>query len=240
MIPSAELNCRAAGRPGRPRARLRDRGQAGRVRGRAPRPRRDGGVDHRAGRRRLPRPSVLDRRNPGHARAARHRLGHRGLQRRLRARARPRALHRPLGRAARRGQVVLRDRERRQPPPGLRLRPRLDLGQVRADRHGRARRAPHRLLLQHVGAAHHVRRRGWRLRRGAVRSVQLGQGRLRRLEWGGRQRGPARIPLRRRDPRHRRPTGSITAARLDLPESAPYARVEVADVRGGRAWTNPL
>ena len=28
---------------------------------------------------------------------------------------------------------------------------------------GRARRAPHRLLLQHVGAAHHVRRRGWRL-----------------------------------------------------------------------------
>ena len=38
---------------------------AGRVRGRAPRPRRHGGVDHRAGRRRLPRPSVLDRRNPG-------------------------------------------------------------------------------------------------------------------------------------------------------------------------------
>ena len=116
---------------------------AGRVRGRAPRPRRHGGVDHRAGRRRLPRPSVLDRRNPGHARAARHRLGHRGLQRGLRARARPRALHRPLGRAARRGQVVLRDRERRQPPPGLRLRPRLDLGPVRADGRGRARRAPH-------------------------------------------------------------------------------------------------
>ena len=34
--------------------------------------------------------------------------------------------------------------------------------------------------------------------------------------------------------------GLVTAARLDLPESAPYARVEVADVRGGRAWTNPL
>ncbi len=36
------------------------------------------------------------------------------------------------------------------------------------------------------------------------------------------------------------PEGLITAARLDLPETAPYARVEVADARGGRAWTNPL
>jgi hypothetical protein len=36
------------------------------------------------------------------------------------------------------------------------------------------------------------------------------------------------------------PEGLITAARLDLPEGAPYARVEVADARGGRAWTNPL
>lgn len=34
--------------------------------------------------------------------------------------------------------------------------------------------------------------------------------------------------------------GLITAARLNLPETAPYARVEVADARGGRAWTNPL
>lgn len=36
------------------------------------------------------------------------------------------------------------------------------------------------------------------------------------------------------------PDGSITAARLDLPERAPYARVEVTDPRGARAWTNPL
>lgn len=34
--------------------------------------------------------------------------------------------------------------------------------------------------------------------------------------------------------------GSITAARLDLPETAPYARVEVTDPHGGRAWANPL
>ncbi len=36
------------------------------------------------------------------------------------------------------------------------------------------------------------------------------------------------------------PNGSIIAARLDLPETAPYARVEVTDARGGRAWTSPL
>ena len=36
------------------------------------------------------------------------------------------------------------------------------------------------------------------------------------------------------------PDGLITAARLNLPETAPYARVEVTDVRGGRAWTNPI
>ena len=34
--------------------------------------------------------------------------------------------------------------------------------------------------------------------------------------------------------------GAITAARLDLPETAPYARVEVTDARGGKAWTNPI
>jgi hypothetical protein len=36
------------------------------------------------------------------------------------------------------------------------------------------------------------------------------------------------------------PDGLITAARLDLPATAPYARVVVADARGGRAWTNPV
>jgi hypothetical protein len=34
--------------------------------------------------------------------------------------------------------------------------------------------------------------------------------------------------------------GLITAARLNLPATAPYARVEVTDVRGGKAWTNPV
>ncbi len=34
--------------------------------------------------------------------------------------------------------------------------------------------------------------------------------------------------------------GLITAARLNLPETAPYARLEVTDTNGGRAWTNPI
>ena len=36
------------------------------------------------------------------------------------------------------------------------------------------------------------------------------------------------------------PDGLITAARLDVPGTARYARVEVTDNRGGRAWTNPV
>ncbi len=36
------------------------------------------------------------------------------------------------------------------------------------------------------------------------------------------------------------PDGWITTARLDLPEMAPYARLEVVDPAGRRAWTNPL
>ena len=32
----------------------------------------------------------------------------------------------------------------------------------------------------------------------------------------------------------------IVAARLDLPETAPFARVEVVDATGRRAWTNPV
>lgn len=34
--------------------------------------------------------------------------------------------------------------------------------------------------------------------------------------------------------------GSITAARLSLPEQAAYARVEATDAHGGRAWTNSV
>jgi hypothetical protein len=36
------------------------------------------------------------------------------------------------------------------------------------------------------------------------------------------------------------PDGLIAAARLDRPETAPFARVEVVDSAGRKAWTNPL
>jgi hypothetical protein len=36
------------------------------------------------------------------------------------------------------------------------------------------------------------------------------------------------------------PDGLIVAARLDRPEKAPFARVEVVDASGRKAWTNPL
>ena len=34
--------------------------------------------------------------------------------------------------------------------------------------------------------------------------------------------------------------GLVVAARLDRPEKAPFARVEVVDAYGRKAWTNPL
>jgi hypothetical protein len=34
--------------------------------------------------------------------------------------------------------------------------------------------------------------------------------------------------------------GEITAARLELPRRAPFARVELVDAQGRKAWTNPL
>ncbi len=36
------------------------------------------------------------------------------------------------------------------------------------------------------------------------------------------------------------PDGLIVAARLDRPETAPFARVEIVDPSGRKAWTNPL
>ena len=178
MIPSAELNAVLPGARGRPRARLRrsttrlassERGArdlAGRRRGS---PRR---VASRTSRIRTGRGV-----NAGDARAAR----------------RPSRASRSSTRAASSSSAegsprvhwdelldarprVLRDRERRQPPPGLRLRPRLDLGPGRATVAGRARRAPHRLRsTARRGPTHHDRRRGRRLGRGprAIRAARV-------------------------------------------------------------------
>ena len=34
--------------------------------------------------------------------------------------------------------------------------------------------------------------------------------------------------------------GAITGARLERPRGSPYGRVEVVDLQGRKAWTNPL
>jgi hypothetical protein len=61
----------------------------------------------------------------------------------------------------------------------------------------------------------------------------------------GRRRGARANAGRLGYPHHARilerdEHGQITAVRLERPPGAPYARVEVADAVGGRAWTNPV
>ena len=128
VLPSAELNCLLPGDRDGHVLGFGIGGCARRARRRVRATSRHGRVDHSARRRRLPRAPVLDRGHARLARAPRDRRRHRGLQRRLRARDRPGAVDRALGRAARRGPPVLRARHRRQPPSGLRLGPRLDVG----------------------------------------------------------------------------------------------------------------
>ena len=139
VLPGVELNCLLPGGPRRARARNRDRAGSGGARGRAARPRGDSGVDRRSRRRGVPRASLLDRRPARRLRAAGVRHRNRGLQRGLRARGRARTVVRPLGRAAPGRPLVSRARDRRQPPSGLRLRPRVDLAARGADGGKRAR-----------------------------------------------------------------------------------------------------
>ena len=240
MIPSAELNCcsPATGTAtSSPFGIEDDAARSSRASAATSPP--TAAVDRRAGRRRLPRASVLDRRDPGDARAAGHRLGHRGLQCRLRARARPRALDRPLGRAARCGQACMRSR-----PTTATTRASTPIspgpGSGRERRAGRrARRAPHGMLLQHVGATHHtsVVAGGGPSRCTAIRAARSRSSSASRV---GAAVNAGRLGYRYgAEILATTPTGSSRPRGSTCP-SAPYARVEVADARGGRAWTNPL
>ena len=91
-----------------------------------------------------------------------------------------------------------------------------------------------------TGAAHPRRRRGWRRGRGPVHSVR---GRSRsssgsRVGQPSTQAGSDTATAARSSRPTR--TGSSRPRGSTCPRRAPYARVEVADARGGRAWTNPL
>ena len=213
--PERRAERRAAGRPGRPRARLRHRGRSRRVRGRAPRPRRDGGVDHRQG-------GVAYLAHPYWTGALRGRsscptrLGNRGLERRLRARGRPWALHRHWDELLDAGGPCFALATDDSHHPGF------DSGfawtWVRAERsRGRARRAAHRRFYGTTGPRS-PRRRERRLRRGALRpgqSVTLVSGRLRGAP--STRAGSATA----RGESSTDADGLITAVRLERPLRAP-------------------
>ena len=154
-------------------------------------------------------------RDAGDSRAAADRHRDRGLQRRLRARGRARPLVRALGRAARGGRSAPRSRPttatirvRLGPAPGRGCARRADarracstrLAYGRVLRHDRARDpgASSRTAAPSTCAAR------------PCRSVTLLIGTVERRR---RERGPARLPLRRRGPRaRRRTTGSSRRA----------------------------
>ena len=127
----------------------------------------------------------------GRARAARHRRRDRGLQRGLRARGRARTLVRALGRAPRGRAAVPGARDRRQPSPRLRLRPRVDLDPRRADGGGRARGPPDGPLLRQLRPGDPRRRRstGERGRRALQPLPARSRSSRGRDERHGRERG---------------------------------------------------
>ena len=179
------------------------------------------------------------------ARAGRHRAsavrdGHRGVQRRLRARGRPRALVGALGRAPPGRPHLPGARHRRQPPPGVRLGSRLDVDPCRARPREHPRRPAHRPLLREHRTAAPRRRDDRRGRRRPVHAGPVGHAADGEDERCRGERGPAGLPVRRGRSSRSRHDGWILAARLDLPETAPFARLEVVDPAGRRAWTNPL
>ena len=127
--------------------------------------------------------------------------------------------------------------------PGLRLRPRLDVGPGRADGGGRARGAPH---ADASTAASGPRITSVVAGGGSVEvqcdPCQLGQGRLRGVERRRRQRRPPRLPLRRRDPRHdagRAHHGRAARPARDRPVRAGRGRRRPRRQRPGRTHCDP-
>ena len=200
-----------------------------------------GGLDRRARRRPVPRASVLDGGDAGNARAAGRRRRDRGLQRRLRARDRSRPLGRALGRAARGRAPVPGARHRRLAPPGLRLRPRVDVGARRAS--ARGRRCSRRCAAGEFYGSTGPRIDEISVADGAVevrcspcRSVTLVSGRstgaaVNAGRLGYRHRG--------RDPRVRR--GELVRPRSarGARRRARHVRVEVTDARGTEGMGEP-
>ena len=202
---------------------------------------RTAGVHRGARRRRLSRTSLLDRRDSRHARAARERRRDRGLERRLRARGGAGAVLRALGRAARDRPPLLRARDGRLPPSRLRLGPRLDLAAragADAPRPCSRRSRPGSFYGSSGPLLHDVAVDGdeVEVRCSPARSVTLVSGRTEGAavnagRLGYRYAGEVLADRRSRD--HAR-------AAAGGPSAPRYARIEVTDATGNRAWTNPL
>ena len=201
VIPGVELNCIL---PGARDGHVLGFGVAGTdERGSRARPAstqtsgRHGRLDRGARRHRLPRAPVLDGRHAGDAGAPCERRRNRGLQRGLRARDRTRARSRPLGRAARVRPALPRDRHRRLPSPGLRLRPRVDVGAgARALEGSSTRRAGGRNLLRLHGTAAFRCATRWGRDPGPMQPVSHGHARVGPGDRGGRERRTPRLPVR--------------------------------------------
>ena len=75
--------------------------------------------------------------------------------------------------------------------------------------------------------------------RGALQPVQVGHAQHRPLERCSSARRQARVWLGA-EIDETTDEGLIVAATLALPETAPYARIEVVDALGRTAWSNPV
>ena len=227
VLPSAELNCLLPGRPRRARARIRDRRHARDARGRAARPRRalPPGSPRTAA-----SPTSPTRTGPGvtpgtlelpetvsgievYNAGCELEIG-RGIS------------DGALGRAARGGDAAASRSPRTTATTRVRLRPRVDLGALPSRRASGVLEALRtRLLLRHDGPADHRRSRRAtapsRCECDPCRSVTVVFGDLER-RGRARRAGSATATAARSSRRHR--TGSITAARLDLPETARRTR----------------
>ena len=198
------------------------------------------GVDHRAGRRRVPRPSVLDRRQPrGRSSCP---TPSRESRSSTRAASSSSAEDSPpftgtccwtrVGCATRSPATTATTRASTPTSPGP------GSGPSRPSRACSTRSAPAASTARRGRASRPSSRVEAPSRCSAIRAARSGSSSGSRVGQPSTRAGlgyryGGEILATNTD-------GLVTAARLDLPESAPYARVEVADVRGGRAWTNPL
>ena len=193
-------------------------------------------ISSTARRRRLPRPSLLDRRDPGLDRAARERRRDRGLERGLRARGRARASRVHWDELLENGRLCFGLRPTT-PITRASTPTRVDVGAGAERSRGGAGALAADVLRQHRAAClYDVEPTGTRSR--SLQPGLLGHAR------SGRTRGAAvdagRLGYRYAGTVLADEDGGIVARAARRAWRGANARIEVTDARGNRAWTNPL